>query len=368
MKIRSLKDVVFGSLKEASNDDAISGDKFDAFFTKLIETMKPLAGSEIHDVEIFNSMFFQMLENSSLASEVHFEYTVLDQKITRRIAHNQTSIRKRELPESLFKSLYRVFKTLKTDENRSIWFATANRTLKLWEAGLSSDVNALKSVKPEVPEKQIDDAGMGSYAFAPRRRKQVPVEQNTDKENDLWDSLDHHVETNRPMEDSKTGAYGFKNILKHGWYDSVINEPKVTYVFRGMALSRDELLGLGVTMKQLIAKSSDKTSVKATYRPLVTGQSSSWSDSLFSAKKFAQPRGTDKPYIVVAVAKVADNHNSFMSGKNGFYNISGLDEYAFENEVIGLGNIKVFEIHWQYFDFKDFQRINDEFTEKLDEE
>jgi len=369
MRIRSLHDIVFGTLKEATNDEAANdndmrGLAFNEFLLEFLEIAKPLHGSFFGDGLVFSRMFFDAQHKHS---NIYANAFNIDQRIIELLVGNKLSTKNPFLPDDLERRLYQIFRQLKIGENRvDEWLKAFSDTIKLWDAGLSFSIDKLKNVKPEVPEDQIDAAGMGRYAFAPRRRKHVPSEPNTELENDMYVSLSDHVEINKPMSDTKIGAAGFKNMLKHGWYDGVINEPQTEYVFRGMALSRNELIGLGVTINQLNDKNNKAALVKATYKPLTTGQSSSWSDTMSSARKFAQERGVGKPYLVIAVAKIADNHNSFMSGKNGFYNITGLEEFSFEKEVIGLGNIKVSKIYWQYINVNDKDHdIN--FSGKTDE-
>jgi hypothetical protein len=66
--------------------------------------------------------------------------------------------------------------------------------------------------------------------------------------------------------------------------------------------------------------------------------SSSWSESEIAASGFA---GAYPGYEVVMEASVSDNPHAFVACVNGLYRVKGFSKYPEEEEVIGLGKIKV---------------------------
>lgn len=211
----------------------------------------------------------------------------------------------------------------------------------------------------EVPKEDIENAPLGKYAFAPQRLDIAKHEPNTKDEEHLYVSLKKHIVDNRPIDIEKTEE--IQDILSHDWYKTVFREPDGTYVFRGMSVSADYLRNIGVDN---IRDSQGVSNKRCLYIPPRNSGSSSWSTEKSVARIFSMISETDQPYSIVLVAKTSDNPESFIQGKNGFYNIDTGYDTSNEKEVIGLGTIKVSKVYWK----NNMNKYAAAYDEEIDEE
>ena len=49
---------------------------------------------------------------------------------------------------------------------------------------------------------------------------------------------------------------------------------------------------------------------------------------------------------MILCAAIKDNPNQFIDAAKGLYSIDGNDEFAHEEEVLGIGSIKISHIIW----------------------
>lgn len=218
--------------------------------------------------------------------------------------------------------------------------------------------------EPEAPQ----DAPLGSYAFAPQRKGKVPYEENTVAEEEIYSKLIDYIINNRKMPDNVIAQ--IKSFQEMGLYSSIFKAPAGKYIYRGLALSKDDLKRYGINpdagrteqlrRKRKNTKGLDESpgrpddstfddvlykDVKMTYTPLY-GSTSGWSTDIDAAREFSG--GTPKRiYSCLIVADLTDNPNTFISGPGGFYDIDATTSYQHELESIALGPVKVFRLYWQ---------------------
>lgn len=179
------------------------------------------------------------------------------------------------------------------------------------------------------------DAPLGRIAFA-GARKGKPFEPDTAREKKLHIVIMRHFSENKAF--GAKDAADIKALLKKGWYSDVFKPPGVSIVYRGMGVSKK---WLQAAIKKKDIKPVGSLEKGFTFTPR-TGGSSSWSTAKIVAEEF----GTDNDYQVIMHARIDDNVENFVTGPGGLYNVAGCSEYEFDNEVVGLGKIKVFKVAW----------------------
>ena len=241
-------------------------------------------------------------------------------------------------------------------------------TLKIYERILveAKKNDAAEKLKPTTstkkklnnPEKEApDDAILGNYAFA-NVRPGVPPEVNTKVEDELEQELTTHFVNNMHMS-AKSGR-ALKTSLENDWYEKILAEPKRATVYRGLRVSEEWMVeNIGDDWR----KQFDETSFKIgaghdtqgrlktnnmVLRPITGNASSavtSWTNSIKTAREFAfGPASDDAVFAVVCCAAIKDNPNQFIDSAAGLYGIKGHDEFADEQEVLGIGSIKISHI------------------------
>lgn len=195
-----------------------------------------------------------------------------------------------------------------------------------------------------------ETAQLGSYAFPDKREEDdLPEEPNTQYEDELFDALQGHIVLNHylPPDDAKT----VQKFLKNGWYEDVFTPPSEDVLYRGMSLSTEELKKV---LNDDIDDVKGEKPVNFVFKPR-SGGGSSWTTDPEVAKNFAEMYTDDeKRWPVILIAKSADNFDSFVSGKpgskgKGIYRLKDIARgtgFETENEVIGLGDIKVKKVSW----------------------
>ena len=227
-------------------------------------------------------------------------------------------------------------------------------TLKIYERILveakkkSSDAKTEKSKKSKVPVEAPDDAILGNYAFA-NSRKGVPPEVNTEVEDELEQELTTHFVNNMHMS-SKSGR-ALKTSLENDWYEKILSEPKRATVYRGLRVSEEWMVeNIGDDWRKQFDETKEgrlKTN-NMVLRPITGNASSavtSWTNSIKTAREFAfGPSSGGSDLAVVCCAAIKDNPNQFIDSAAGLYGIKGHDEFADEQEVLGIGSIKISHI------------------------
>ena len=227
-------------------------------------------------------------------------------------------------------------------------------TLKIYERILveakkkSSDAKTEKSKKSKVPVEAPDDAILGNYAFA-NVRPGVPPEVNTKVEDELEQELTTHFVNNMHMS-AKSGR-ALKTSLENDWYEKILSEPKRATVYRGLRVSEEWMVeNIGDDWRKQFDETKEgrlKTN-NMVLRPNTGNASSavtSWTNSIKMAREFAfGPASGGSDLAVVCCAAIKDNPNQFIDSAAGLYGIKGHDEFADEQEVLGIGSIKISHI------------------------
>ena len=226
-------------------------------------------------------------------------------------------------------------------------------TLKIYERILaeakkkSSDAKTEKSKKSKVPVEAPDDAILGNYAFA-NVRPGIPPEVNTKVEDELEQELTTHFVNNMHMS-SKSGR-ALKTSLEKKWYEKILAEPKQATVYRGLRVSEEWMVeNIGDDWRKQFDETKDgRLKINMVLRPNTGNASSavtSWTNSIKMAREFAfGPASGGSDLAVVCCAAIKDNPNQFIDSAAGLYGIKGHDEFADEQEVLGIGSIKISHI------------------------
>lgn len=193
-----------------------------------------------------------------------------------------------------------------------------------------------KNSKPEAsPDDEFEE-----YLFADERHSQVPDEPDTRDEKALYDKLEAHFVANEALSEDEANL--IKRLMADGKYSTVLKKPDVELVYRGMAVNDDYLRrALGLDDDESLPQKGSKTA-SFTFTPR-NGGSSSW--SLRHESTFDFMNGS-KDFNVLLIARTSDNDGSFVSGPGGLYKVGKLGKHEDEQEVVGLGAIKVAKIIW----------------------
>lgn len=203
---------------------------------------------------------------------------------------------------------------------------------------LSNGLKKFADAEEEAPPEAV----LGKFAFATKRRG-LPPEIDTAEEKKLFQALDAHFNDNLKL--NKKASAQIQDLLAQGLYPQVFSPPEQEEVFRGMGVTKKWLANaLRVNMKDIPAKGSQE--VGMTYTPK-TGGASSWTISRTVSKKFSDRTDRYDMVNVTLHARVSDNPNKFISGPGHLYKLDYIAQFAGEQEVIGLGDIKVYKITWK---------------------
>lgn len=183
------------------------------------------------------------------------------------------------------------------------------------------------------------DADAGEYLFA-TGRSDVPDEENTKVEDDTLHALVLHYMHTVPL-DPKTGNR-LKTWLKNGWYTDLLRPPN-GFVYRGLKnVSKDQLTRwLGKEPHGI----NGKASVSSLYK--TRDFASSWTIDKDLSMEFAfrsSREAGDDGYNVILVADTSENDMLMNPGSGGIYNVDQFETFDYEQEVIGLGDIKLVQV------------------------
>jgi len=238
---------------------------------------------------------------------------------------------------------------------KSIILKTYERILA--EAKKKDIAEKLKPTKKKLnkpKEEAPDDAILGNYAFA-NVRQGIPPEVNTEVEDDLEQELTTHFVNNMHMS-AKSGR-ALKTSLENDWYEKILSEPEQTIVYRGIKVSEAWMANnIGENWKKQFAKAKGQLKINMVLRPNTGDASSavtSWTKNINTAKSFSKGAmksfNPDTDYNtqysrLVCCAAIKDNPNQFIDSAAGLYGIPEFGRYADEQEVLGIGSIKVSQI------------------------
>lgn len=230
------------------------------------------------------------------------------------------------------------------------------RIMTAWVKGMIKQATKLvanqKKAAKNIPAEKAS-AAMGKWAWPQERKtKNMPFEQSTKLEEELYDAIKGHFEGDNSITDKV--AQKLMNFLEKGMYSDVLHPPQQQSLYRGLPVDISwlaKILGYK-NVKDMPAKGVVRKNF--TFKPK-RGAATSWSHSKTIARDFAG--SLDKNYYkqhnrcgLLLHARVEDNPNKFIAGVGGLYKLDSPNEYSQEKETIGLGPIKVFEIQYVRFD------------------
>jgi hypothetical protein len=194
----------------------------------------------------------------------------------------------------------------------------------------------------------------GKIAFPDSREDVDEYEENTQIETEIENALIDHFVDNVSI--TKQQSSVIKNILKRGLYSDIISSPLVQFAYRGMIVKEDWIKKvLGVSKEDIEHSLKNKGKFNAIEKNFVFkpkhGDSTSWTESSTIAYKFSQDSNNAsidrvKQFSIILHANTQENENSMLSCVGTLYNMSSAKEFSFEQEIIGLGPIKVQKVSW----------------------
>ena len=228
-----------------------------------------------------------------------------------------------------------------------------NRYAKVAEQtaqAFDSMVEELKNVegRSDDDEDEYANAPLGKYAW-PDDRIGMPLEKNTELEDRLFNAIVNHFDSNTPI--TEDDAKELQALLKMGLYKDVLKQPNVEFVYRGVKLKSDDVTKLtGQSEKELVKRLDDSGALFVVLPPVQKspwrsrkGASVSWTTSSAKAKEFTGGLYTATgSWGVVAVAKVADNPDTFLAGVDGLYKLRTIGSiYEPEREALAIAPVKI---------------------------
>ena len=137
------------------------------------------------------------------------------------------------------------------------------------------------------------------------------------------------------------------DILRSGKYDDIYHEPENGQeVYRGIGVSEEKFFKMNVNYEK---SSGFVENGDFLYTPFENSGISSWT----SDEKLALIYSRGDSVSIIYVAKVSDNPKKFVECVGGLYDVDGLD-YHPEDEVLGIGALKVSKILWKMNKIKSF--------------
>lgn len=178
---------------------------------------------------------------------------------------------------------------------------------------------------------------LGRIAFSQKRLDDVPHDEaDAPYEKRLYNVLSDYVAINKAI--SGPDASRIRGLIASGNYSKIFKAPTVETVFRGMNVTAAWIAA--------VTKSDKKSGVfrgPAVFVPRL-GEASSWSVSYSAAREFVE--GPNMMGVVLE-ARVSDNPGAFLDMNGGLYNVDPIVKWSREEEVLGLGKIKVSTVEWR---------------------
>ena len=217
-------------------------------------------------------------------------------------------------------------------------------------------LNKPKADAPESESRGEAGAILGNYAFA-NARWGVPPEVNTKVEDKLEDELTTHFVNNKSM--SNKSGQALKTSLENDWYEKFLSKPTQTNVYRGLRVSDEWMVtNVGKRWRDKFAKPrASYTTINGretqgrlkidnvVLHPKTDAVVTSLTNSIEMACQFAQAvYSAFGNIIVVCCAAVKDNPDQFIDSAAGLYDLPEISRFANEQEVLGIGSIKISHI------------------------
>lgn len=186
---------------------------------------------------------------------------------------------------------------------------------------------------------KLPDGPFDKIAFADERPGLDGIEPDNKTERLVMRQLINHFSNAKGI--TPGTAAMLQGMLKNGEYKDFLSEPKNKVVFRGMKVPK-AWIAKAIGEKAMYSIPMHKRATfekKFTFTP--KRPVASWTSSIATARKFSQGM---HDYSVVLHAAVDENPNKLIDCKRGLYGSSIATGYEDENEVIGIGQIKVFKL------------------------
>jgi len=186
---------------------------------------------------------------------------------------------------------------------------------------------------------KLPDGPFDKIAFADERPGLDGIEPDNKTERLVMRQLINHFSNAKGI--TPGTAAMLQGMLKNGEYKDFLSEPKNKVVFRGMKVPK-AWIAKAIGEKAMYSIPMHKRATfekKFTFTP--KRPVASWTSSIATARRFSQGM---HDYSVVLHAAVDENPNKLIDCKRGLYGSSIATGYEDENEVIGIGQIKVFKL------------------------
>lgn len=214
----------------------------------------------------------------------------------------------------------------------------------IWKRAVQAKTKEFERIEKEPPEySQRSTRPYGRFIFAKSRKDNVPEEDDTPQEKDAYYALHRHFNDNEAL--PQDVALELMGQLEDNSYNSVLKQPTVKYVYRGMRLPPVALSRmLKITVEEL--GESGEMTLNRLMKTRSGGEgSTAWSIDLEVGKDYGASGPGD--YSTLFVAKTADNPESFIQGPDGLYKVTGFDNFTSEKEAVALGPIKIHKVYWE---------------------
>jgi hypothetical protein len=202
-----------------------------------------------------------------------------------------------------------------------------------------------KKVKDDVGSSFSDttsrNAPLGKIVF-PSLRANVPLEKNTAIETTLQSAIYGHIVNNKSLKGKD--AQLIKTLVSGNFYPRWFGEPSARTVYRGMCVTKSYIA-------KILKGDPDKDQVGNRGEVLLswdfspTGETSSWSIDRTVSECEYTGAGDDGNYGLLLIAKVSQNPGKFVDITR-LYDIEAFSGFANDQEVIGIGDIRVNRIKW----------------------
>jgi hypothetical protein len=222
----------------------------------------------------------------------------------------------------------------------------------LYTEAMTSVLDVVKEIKSQKDKHESSDehvdspvgGPLGKTAFSKNRLDDAPRnEPDMRAERELYDDLKDYVISNTPLKNAPGKTV--QDLISTGKYPKIFKSPAAGLtVYRGMVVS-EKWLAAALGAKEDEVPDSGEEETSFTYAPQ-GGSSSSWSRQKEAAQRFAN-RARGGKFAVVIHASESDNPESFLDMNDGLYNVTPMKRYSNEQEVMGIGDIKVFKLEWR---------------------
>lgn len=189
---------------------------------------------------------------------------------------------------------------------------------------------------------------LGRIAFAPQRsHRGVPAEVNLPVEDKLLRDLRQYITYSGSDLDGDAVGLLRKIIAKDEYSDVIVEPSSDAILYRGLVLpetAADKLASsMGLELSDL--EEGERYDAGFVFHPWEGIAATSWTASERVARSFASRpqygrRPGERTYAVVLEARAADNKDRFLD-LSVLYEVTGLQAYDHEQEVMGFGDIRV---------------------------